>query len=248
MLQFVKRWLQPVAKAPTSGCDVLQAWADERQFGVRRVRDDGGVVIEGRSGSNLWRMEWGPAQRRWVRGFELRLRAELGFGGELQLLVMNRTLQEAMEREVFDQYVEGVQTRIDDQTPPEMRWLVMFPKLSGTDAAPLQGDYVAVGNHKTWLARWLEGGFGAALCRRDTSPEHPLVLMIGRGRMLLRTECQAPKHELLDAWVKLFDSALREARRTHQQCAIAPAPAPPTPTTQAGEFSSSTLASDEVVQ
>ena len=239
MLKFIKRWLQPAAKTPTSGCDVLQAWADERQFGVRRVRDDGGVVIEGRSGSNLWRMEWGPAQRRWVRGFELRLRAELGFGGELQLLVMNRLLQEAMEREVFDQYVEGVQTRIDDQTPPEMRWLVMFPKLSGADAAPLQGEYVAVGNHKTWLARWLEGGFGAALAQRGLPPEHPLVLMIGRGRMLLRTECQVPQDAQLDAWVKCFDSALREARRTHQQCAIAPAP-----TTQAGEFSSSALTSD----
>jgi hypothetical protein len=242
MLQFIKRWLQPsAAKSLTADFNALQVWADERQFGFRRVRDEGGVVIESHNTSMPWRLEWGPAQRRWVRGKELRLRAELGFGGELQLLVMTRELQEAMEREVFDQCVGGVQTRIDDQTPPEMRWLVMFPKLSGADAAGLGDQLVAVGNHKTWLTRWLDGALPSALVTALGSDKHPLVLMIGRGRVLLRTECQQPDRATLDAWVKLLETALREARRAHQQGADAHAPQ-----TQPSLWTPSTLPAEEV--
>ncbi len=241
MLHFLKRWLKPRSKAPVSGCDVLESWAAQRQFGFRRVSDDGGAVIEGRNGSHNWRLEWGPAQRRWVRGFELRLRAELEFGGELQLLVMNRQLQEAMEREVFEQYVEGVQTRIDDQTPPEMRWLVMFPKLRGADAAPLKDEFVAVGNHKSWLVRWVDGPLGTALCQKTLPADHPLVLMIGRGRVVMRTEFDEPDVVGLERWVKLFETALREAQRAQEQMATAQSPS-----TQPSLWSSSTMPAEEV--
>ena len=152
------------------------------------------------------------------------MRAELDFGGELQLLLMNRQLQVAMERAVYEQYVQGVQTRIDDQTPPEMRWLVMFPRLTGADAAALGERFIAVGNHKTWLARWLEGTLASALMAKALPEDHPWVLMIGRGRMAMRTECNQPHADLLDGWVKLFDTALREARHAHQQMAAAAAP------------------------
>lgn len=224
MLNFIKRWLQPAPKSPSGGLDRLQAWADERQFAFRPVYDDGGAVIEGRSGNTAWRMEWGPAQRDYVQGHELRLRAELDFGGELQLLLMNRQLQVAMERAVYEQYVQGVQTRIDDQTPPEMRWLVMFPRLTGADAAALGERFIAVGNHKTWLARWLERALASALIAKALPEDHPWVLMIGRGRMAMRTECNQPHAAVLDGWVKLFDTALREARHAHQQMAAAAAP------------------------
>ena len=241
MLQIVKRWFSPPATSPNSaGLDQLRIWSDQRQFTFRAVRDEGGGVIDGRSGSTAWRLEWGPAQRQYVQGFELRLRAELGFGGELQLLLINRHLQEAMETAVFEQYVEGVQTRIDDETPPEMRWLVMFPKLAGTDAAFLGERFVAVGNHKTWLARWVEGALATALAATGLKAEHPLVLMIGRGRRALRTECKEPSAAQLDGWVKLFETAVREARRAHQQSAEAHAPS-----TQPSLWSSSTLPTAE---
>lgn len=241
MLHFLTRWLKPRSKAPVSGCDVLESWAAQRQFGFRRVRDDGGAVVEGRNGSHNWRLEWGPAQRRWVHGFELRLRAELDFGGELQLLVMNRQLQEAMEREVFEQYVEGVQTRIDDQTPPEMRWLVMFPKLRGADAAPLKDGFVAVGNHKSWLVRWVDGPLGTTLCQQTLPVDHPLVLMVGRGRVVMRTEFNQPDAVWLERLVNLFETALREARRAHEQVATAQSPS-----TQPSLWSSSTMPTEEV--
>ena len=94
-----------------------------------------------------WRLEWGPSQRPYIQGHELRLRAEMGLAPDLQLVLMNRALQETMEKAVFDQYVEGVQTRIDNQTPPEMRWLVMFPKLSGSEMGALRERYVGAVQH-----------------------------------------------------------------------------------------------------
>ncbi len=109
------------------------------------------------------------------------MRAELGLSPDLQVVVMNRPLQEAMEKAVFEQYVEGVQTRIDNQTPPEMRWLVMFPKLAGNDMPLLRDNYVALSSMKGWLKLWLEGPLTQALAAQRIDATVPLVLMIGRG-------------------------------------------------------------------
>lgn len=242
MLQFFKRWLPSPNKASKASGDVLDTlrdWAERRELALRPVRDDGGAVIEGRTGTTTWRLEWGPAQRAYVDGYELRLRAELDFGNDLQLLVMNRLLQEAMERAVFDQYVEGVQTRIDDETPPEMRWLVMFPKPTSQELGSLREGFHAVGNNKPWLLQWLEGPLGAALGGLGLPPEHPLVLMIGRGRLLLRTQYSLADDARLDACFKLFECALREARRVGLQAA------PQAPSTHPSLWSSSALPNDE---
>lgn len=239
MLQFIKRWLPSSAKpAKASGdvLDTLRDWAERRELPLRPVRDDGGAVVEGRTGTTAWRLEWGPAQRAYIDGHELRLRAELEFGNDLQLLVMNRALQDAMERAVFDQYVEGVQTRIDDETPPEMRWLVMFPKLAAQELGALRENFNAVGNNKGWLQQWLDGPLAATLIGLALPPAHPLVLMIGRGRLLLRTQYSEADGARLDAWFKVFETALREARRVGLQSAPqAPSTHPSLWSTSVGE-------------
>ena len=136
MLDSIKRWLG-TASTDTQGWGDQAAWAQAHQWTLRGVRDIEGFVIDGRCGATPWRLEWGPSQRPYIQGQELRLRAELSVPRELQALVLNRELMESMEKAVFDQYVEGVQTRIDTTTPPEMRWLVMFPKLSGAELKAL---------------------------------------------------------------------------------------------------------------
>jgi hypothetical protein len=131
-----------------------------------------GFVIDGRLGATPWRLEWGPSQRPYIQGHELRLRAEMGLVSDLQVVVLNRVLQEQMEKDVFEQYVEGVQTRIDNQTPPEMRWLVMFPKLPGADMGPLRENYVALSSMKGWLQQWLQGPLMDALAALRRGPGH----------------------------------------------------------------------------
>jgi hypothetical protein len=218
MLEQFKRWFAGAPKATVAGIDEMQLWAERRRFTARAVPgDEGGMVVEGRSGADAFRLEWGPSTRTYVQGYELRLRADVPFGGELQLLVLNRSLQEAMERAVFEQYVDGVQTRIDNQTPPEMRWLVMFPKLSGAELGRLREGFAAVGSHKPWLQAWLEGPLATALAGHGLTKDQPLVLMLSRKGLQLRTQMARPDERELEAWLKLFDTAAREARRVHEQ-------------------------------
>lgn len=222
MLEGLKRWFSSSAKpaaAPAQSPGVpagLAAWAERHQYTVRGVREAGGFVVEGRVGALPWRLEWGASQRNYIVGTELRIRAELGLPGELQSVVLTRPLAEAMEKAVFDQYVEGVQTRIDSETPPEMRWLVIFPKLSGSDLGALRERWVALCSVKTFCAPWLEGPLAAALQALPSDAARPVVLMIGRGRLALRTALPEPDGRDLDGWLRLFEVAVREARRAAQ--------------------------------
>jgi hypothetical protein len=216
MLEGLKRLFGGSGSA-ARGWDALQPWAESKQYVFRGVRESDGFVIDGKLGTAPWRLEWGPSQRAYVAGNELRLRAELGLPSDLQVVVMNRVLQVQMEKAVFDQYVEGVQTRIDNQTPPEMRWLVMFPKLGNSEMGKLKDRFVAIGSGKTWLMQWLDGALSAAIIGKGMDADTPFVLMIGRGRLTLRTALPEPDARDLEPWLRLFEAAMREARRVASQ-------------------------------
>ena len=212
MFDTVKRWLGH-APVPISGWGELAAWVRSRQWTLRAVREPVGFVVDGQCGSTAWRLEWGPSQRSYISGGELRLRAELSVPRELQALVLGRELMDHMEKAVFEQYVEGVQTRIDTTTPPEMRWLVMFPKLSGSELRTLRESYGALSSFKPWLQQWLSGKLTPTLAALPTSAERPLVLMIARRRLCLRTAVAEPTPAALQAWLSVFECALQEAQR-----------------------------------
>jgi hypothetical protein len=239
MLEGLKRWFGKSPTATSPGAEELIPWAESRQYAFRGVPQEG-FVIDGLQGTTAWRLEWGPSQRPYVQGQELRLRAELGLASDLQVVVMNRQLQEQMEKDVFDQYVEGVQTRIDNQTPPEMRWLVMFPKLAGAEMGALRDGFVALGSRKSWLQQWLQGPLTAALVAQHLPASTPMVLMIGRGRLMLRTALPEPDLRVLQAWLRLFEAALREAQRVDSE-----APESVAPSTQASVWQASALPDDE---
>jgi hypothetical protein len=212
MLDSIKRLFSGSQPAVSLGWEDIAAWATGLEYTYREVQAEG-FVIDGRLGATPWRLEWGPSQRPYIQGQELRLRSELGLVADLQVVMMNRYLQEAMEKAVFEQYVEGVQTRIDNQTPPEMRWLVMFPKLNNAEMGALRERYVALSSIKTWLMQWLEGPLSQAVGGLRVEPATPMVLMIGRGRLMLRTAMADVDVVTLKNWLRLFETAMREARR-----------------------------------
>ena len=241
MLDGLKRLFSGAAGSGENGhdWDGLVPWAQQRQYGFRVVQNEG-FVVDGRLGATPWRLEWGPSQRPYIAGHELRIRSELGLSPELQLVVMNRQLQEKMEKDVFEQYVEGVQTRIDNQTPPEMRWLVMFPRLADKDLPELAERYAALSSLKPWLLQWLAGPLTQSMAALRVDASVPLVLMIGRGRLMLRTALAEPELPALQQWLRLFETAMREARRVANDSSDAISPS-----TQPSLWSSSALPGDE---
>ena len=224
---------------PSDDWGGISPWAESRQYAFRGVPNEG-FVIDGRLGATPWRLEWGPSQRPYIQGQELRIRAELGLGSDLQLVVMNRVLQEQMEKDVFDQYVEGVQTRIDNQTPPEMRWLVMFPKLPGSEMPELRERYIALSSVKPWLVQWLQGPLSQTVAALKVDAATPIVLMIGRGRLMLRTALADADVLPLQTWLRLFEVAMREARRVANESSDSISPS-----TQPSMWQTSALPGDE---
>lgn len=237
MLDGLKRWISGKPAPTGTGWDDVASWAKQRQYPFRSVPGEG-FVIDGRVAGTDWRLEWGPSQRDYVKGAELRLRAELPVSSALQLVVMTRALQESMEKAMFEQAVESVQTRIDNETPPETRWLVMFPKLPRADMGVLHERFVAVSSMRTWLSMWLQGPLSAALVATATDPAVPLALMMGRSRLTLRTALPTPDVDSLQTWLRLFETAIREARRVMTE-----KPQPPAEPEPEAEASSAFLVS-----
>jgi len=210
MLHALKRLLRGPSPADQAR-DALTGWCVQNGYTLRAVKQSEGFVIDGKPGSAAWRLEWGPSQRRYVKGHELRLRCEPGLASGLQALVLDKPLQQEMEREVFEEYVEDTRTRIDTSTPPEMRWLVMLQKIAAEGGATWRTRFSAVANDPTWAMRWMANPLGAGLSAAPLKAGQPLVLMVHRGRLTLRTQLDHPSHEALQPWVALFESAISGA-------------------------------------
>ena len=227
MLDGIKRLFSSGTSEPAQdGWEGIAPWAESKQYTFRGVQSEG-FVVDGRLDATPWRLEWGPSQRPYIAGQELRIRSELGLPGDLHVVLMNVQLQEAMENAVFEQYVEGVQTRIDNQTPPEMRWLVMYPKLASTEMPTLGERFVALSSMKGWLLQWLEGPLTQSLAGLRLEPTTPLVLMIGRGRLMLRTALADSQVGPVQNWLRVFETAMREALRVGHDTSDATSPTDP---------------------
>jgi hypothetical protein len=148
-----------------------------------------------------------------VVGHELRIRAELPLPSDLQAVVLNRRLQEAIEKTMFEQFVEGVQTRLDTDTPAEMRWVVMHPRLGRAELGELHERYAAAASLKPWLQQWLSGPLSNGLLALDAAPDAAFVLTLNRGRLTLRAEVDEASPARFEPFLRLFELAVREAGR-----------------------------------
>lgn len=211
MLNELRRWLGGRSQRPQQMA-AMSRWVERAGHAFKPVREGAGCVIEGKAGGRTWRAEWGESQRAYIASPELRLIAEPGVPRDLQIVVMNRELAEAIERAMFEQAVDDVQTRIDADIPTETRWLVMYPKLGAAEMGELRTRYVALGNAPRLIAQWLASPLGEALA--ETLPRvastDPVVLAVGRGRLTLRTPMAAPDADRLAMWLEVFQSALAQ--------------------------------------
>ena len=197
MLKYIRQRL--FRASAFEGREALVAWCESSGWTMRGIREQEGFVIDTRGGVLEGRIEWGPAQRRYLGSHELRLRGEIDLKPEVHALVMPQSLMEEVERELFSQYVGGVQTRLDEETPEEMRWLAMHPKLSPNQmGVALRDRYGAVGSDAEWVSRWLAGPISDALKARadelplETVAAEPILLRLARGQVVLRQSASRP--------------------------------------------------------
>ena len=200
----------------------LDAWSQRRGDVVKRVRGDAGVVIEGRYEQHALRREWGPPQREYVQGRELRLRYELGLPSWLEMLVLSRELAEELESRAFDDLTRDQQTGIETvQMPEEARWLAMFERVPDEALPPgLQDHFVVLGARESLAQCWIDSEVALRLSRACThwlNPDMPLVLMTLRGRLYLRTEAPTLDEAMLEGMRSLADTAAHQALRVAQR-------------------------------
>lgn len=224
MLKALQRWLGPqrsarktvkTAAAANAWQDVAE-WAAQKGHTFKRTRDGDGFVIDASFNGQPWRLEWGPSQRAYISGQELRFRMELQLPNSLQMLVLNRTLLKNLERESFERYTEVNQTQVDVSTSEEMRWVAMFAASSLTSQRALRPNFAALSSPPSHVEAWLQGELASALMLVSASVlpvDVPWVLMTLRGRTYMRMAMPKPNAATLDAMSKLFANACTEAIR-----------------------------------
>jgi len=212
MLESFKRlFAKPAAERDLAE---VSAWAQRTGRGFKRVRGEDGFVIDGAMEGMPWRLEWGPAQRDYIGGHELRLRMELALPHDMQMLVLSRTLMSTLERATYEQFTDSMQTQIGAQAPEEMRWLVMFPKIDLATLKALRARFGAVASVPAAGLGWIEGPLAEALERaadRLLRYDPPFVLMTLRGRAYLRVLLDTPDPGEIAAAIAVFETAVVQA-------------------------------------
>jgi hypothetical protein len=214
-----KRWFGAGAR---NGADAAgaRAWAEAQGHRFATTRDAEGFVIESTRDA-AWRAEWGPSQRDYIAGMELRVRAEVGEVPDLQMLAMSRFAAKLLEQEVFEQYTEGNQTRMDDRTPEEMRWLVLHEKMPRSALGALREHFIVLANRPAAAPMWLDGALGEQLATATQwlAERQTLALVVQRGRFVLRLGAAEATPELLHAAIGLASVAAAAARRVAAEVA-----------------------------
>lgn len=192
----------------------VEAWARAQGYEFRPAREASGFVVEGTLHARQWRLEWGPSQRDYIIGPELRVRIELDLPNGLQMLVLARPLMLQLERDAYQKFTDGAKTRIDTTSPEEMRWLAMLPHYAFDDRSALGGRVGAVGHPMPALERWLHGPLsrhieqaGETLLAYPT----PFVLIVSRGKLTLRIALPALSVPALQQALALFTLAAEQA-------------------------------------
>jgi hypothetical protein len=191
-------------------------WAKHNKLKYKREAEGVGFVINGGMESKPWRLEWGPPQRQYIDGHELRLRMELGLSPNFQVLLISQPLLENLERQTFERFTESTQTVIDGNTPEEMRWLAMFSKVPYQASKDVRMRFGLVSSVPAEAAGWVGGALASQLEEAAAGflkSEPPFVLMLLRGRAYLRLQLPEPALPVLEQAVSLFEVAVLQALR-----------------------------------
>jgi hypothetical protein len=173
----------------------IARWAASHRLSIAPQATDGHFELGGELEGRPWRLACGAPTRDYVRGLELRGRADVGADPDAVVMVINRPLKEALEDSAYSALTDTLQTTVDASLPEEMRWLAMYEEMVWPELPTLFRQHFAiVADGIEHAQRWVhaplvlpllslvEGEGGAARA------ESPLVLMLMHGKVDLRME------------------------------------------------------------
>ena len=144
----------PNAARPVSNQEVVR-WAATQRLAVVPQAVDGHFDLGGDLNGHPWRLECGNPTRDYVRGLELRGRADLGVDPDAAVMVLNRPLQESLEGNAYNAITDTLQTTVNASLPEEMRWLAMFEEVTWPGLPASFRQHFAVGAERLETAhRW----------------------------------------------------------------------------------------------
>ena len=166
----------------------VSEWAGLQGLAYSSRGEGRGFVLDGQVRGKPWRMERGKPSRDFIRGEELRARAELGVRDDVAVLIMNRHLKEELEKRAFAIYTDSLQTTVDPQLPEEMRWLAMYEEVGwDTLSMPFWKNYAILSDQKDDAMAWITPQMCEMLMNWPLQdPTRPMIMMLLRGKAYLR--------------------------------------------------------------
>ena len=206
---------EPEAGPPSSQMPHSQVseWAGTQGFAFSG--QGSAFALDGKVGDRVWRMERGRPSRKFIRGEELRGRADIGIDPDISVLIMNRPLKTALEKQAYQLYTDTLQTTADPNLPEEMRWLAMYDEV-GWETLPLPfwDRYSILSDNRDHAMGWVGLGLADKMMHwpsQGTTPEVPFMLMLLRGKVYLRMEYTPPDMPTLQHASTIFTMACESA-------------------------------------
>lgn len=193
----------------------MSEWAATQGFGFSADATGQGVALEGKVGGKRWRMELGRPARDFIRGKELRARAQLGIDEDLAVLVMSRPLKESLEKKAYQIYTDHLQTSVDPSLPEEMRWLAMFDEVAW-DSLPEEfwDRFSVLSDRRESALAWIDPELAGVMLDWPSpppSPEVPFMILLLRGKAYLRMEYTPANLATLQHAALIFSRACESA-------------------------------------
>ena len=179
----------PNAARPVSNQEVVR-WAATQRLAVVPQAVDGHFDLGGDLNGHPWRLECGNPTRDYVRGLELRGRADLGVDPDAAVMVLNRPLQESLEGNAYNAITDTLQTTVNASLPEEMRWLAMFEEVTWPGLpASFRQHFAVVAERIETAQRWIHAPVVSQLLNivegegGAVRAQPPLLLMLVRGKV-----------------------------------------------------------------